>query len=251
MVALENTLSAFEKARSEGVPAVELDIQLSSDEKLLVFHDGDLQRLAGRPDRTASLPGHELSSIELSGPPRGLAGGDGVMEEAQREDDFFTDVGIPLLAHVVETLSPEMYIDIEIKSYDDTPATTGVRLTEFIRHHNLAHRVMVSSFDPRRIWAFRRAAASLLPRSDRVLCAAIYAREPAVPWYLRRGQGRFVGGGSVRKPSWKDLQKRDRLPDLTVPWTVNDETVARSLRDRGAAGIIGDNPAALMKALRD
>ncbi len=242
-VALENTLFAFKRAREDGIPAVELDVQVSSDGKLVVFHDGDLQRLAGRPDRIISLPSHELASVHLSGPPR--------MEGAKGNGELLTDVGVPLLSQVVETLSPEMYIDIEIKSYNDTPVTTGELLAEFIKRHNVVKRVMVSSFDPRRIWRFRRTAAAVLPRSDRVVCAAIYSQDPEVPWYLRRGAGHYIGGGTVRKPAWRDLQNRSLLPGLTVPWTVNNDDTARSLRDRGAAGIIGDNPAALLRALEE
>ncbi|WP_336046917.1 glycerophosphodiester phosphodiesterase [Solibacillus ferritrahens] len=44
---LENTLSAFKKAKKLGADGIELDLQISKDGILVVFHDMDLKRLAG------------------------------------------------------------------------------------------------------------------------------------------------------------------------------------------------------------
>ncbi len=227
-------MSAFVRSREDGIPAVELDVQVSGDGKLVVFHDGDLRRLGGVPDRIANTPYHELASIRLSGPPRGKNGTGG-------ESALLTDVGIPLFSHVVEALGPQIILDVEIKSYDDTPWKTGMILAEAVATLGIADRVLVSSFDPRRIWSFRKGARHFLKRHP-VPCAAIYAREEEVPWYLRRGAGRLIGGGRIRKPSWRDLGTGKPLPALTIPWTVNDAVVAADLTRRGAAGIISDDP---------
>lgn len=45
--ALENTKEAFEEAKSIGADGIELDLQVSKDNILVVFHDLDLLRLAG------------------------------------------------------------------------------------------------------------------------------------------------------------------------------------------------------------
>ncbi len=242
-VALENTLAAFGRARTDNVPAVEVDVQLSSDDRIVVFHDRDLKRLAGVPDKIAALPFRDLSTITLTGPPLGR---DGTIDN---DNDHFTEVGIPLLSEVIETLPSTTYIDIEIKPYNETPAWIVTALAELIHHYGIADRVMVSSFDPRRIWRFRAAAAKTLPRGVRVACANIYARHSELPCFLRGGAGRFIGGGRIGKPSAPDITGAHPLPQLTVPWTVNDCSEAVMLRNLGAAGIIGDNPVALMKAL--
>ena len=43
----ENTLSGFRRAVSLGIPAVELDVRLTSDGHAVVCHDDDLSRLTG------------------------------------------------------------------------------------------------------------------------------------------------------------------------------------------------------------
>ena len=45
----ENSMAAFKKAVYAGY-GIELDVHLTSDEKLVVFHDDDLSRICGRPE---------------------------------------------------------------------------------------------------------------------------------------------------------------------------------------------------------
>jgi glycerophosphoryl diester phosphodiesterase len=60
-LAPENTLRAFEVAIEHGLDMAELDVHLSRDAQLMVIHDHDLARLAGRPDRVAELTATELA----------------------------------------------------------------------------------------------------------------------------------------------------------------------------------------------
>lgn len=62
---LENTFSAFKKAIEIGADGIELDIQLSKDGVLVVFHDGDLQRLAGRRKLIAQCEYDELIRYKI------------------------------------------------------------------------------------------------------------------------------------------------------------------------------------------
>ena len=43
----ENTMLAFQKALELGVDAIELDVHLSKDGEVMVFHDEDLMRMTG------------------------------------------------------------------------------------------------------------------------------------------------------------------------------------------------------------
>ena len=47
---LENTLPALALAVAEGADLLEFDVQATADSILVLFHDADLGRLAGRPD---------------------------------------------------------------------------------------------------------------------------------------------------------------------------------------------------------
>ena len=60
----ENSLEAFERACHAGV-GIELDVQLTRDGELVVFHDADLQRLMGDARKVADLSFAQLREFRL------------------------------------------------------------------------------------------------------------------------------------------------------------------------------------------
>ena len=62
----ENSLSAFRQAAQEGY-GIELDVRLSEDGKVVVFHDDTLDRVCGVHARVDELTWEELRSLRLCG----------------------------------------------------------------------------------------------------------------------------------------------------------------------------------------
>ncbi|MGE7023848.1 glycerophosphodiester phosphodiesterase [Solibacillus cecembensis] len=62
---LENTIEAFEKAKALKADGIELDIQVSKDSILVVFHDMDLTRLAGVRKNINECTFQELSKYSI------------------------------------------------------------------------------------------------------------------------------------------------------------------------------------------
>lgn len=62
----ENSLSAFRLAAQEGY-GIELDVQLSKDGKVVVFHDDTLDRVCGVHARVDALTWDELRALHLCG----------------------------------------------------------------------------------------------------------------------------------------------------------------------------------------
>ena len=62
---VENTIPSFQKALSLGTDVLETDVQLTRDGFVVLFHDDDLSRLAGRPERIQDLTLEELQKIAL------------------------------------------------------------------------------------------------------------------------------------------------------------------------------------------
>lgn len=77
----ENSLEAFRLAREKGY-GVELDVQMTKDKKLVVFHDGNLKRVCGVEGNLRDYTYDELLNFRLSG----------------------TDEQIPLFKDVLEVL---------------------------------------------------------------------------------------------------------------------------------------------------
>jgi glycerophosphoryl diester phosphodiesterase len=60
----ENTVEGFIHAQQNGCQHFELDIQLSSDKELIVYHDKTLKRTSGLNQKLSQLPYAQLSKID-------------------------------------------------------------------------------------------------------------------------------------------------------------------------------------------
>ena len=90
----ENSISAFLKANKVKLP-IELDVQLTKDDQLVVFHDKSLKRLVGVDKNIYDCTYEEIKKYKLNK----------------------TNEGIPLLKEVLDLIDGSSYLDIEIKHY--------------------------------------------------------------------------------------------------------------------------------------
>jgi len=73
-------MKAFRAAWRSGCHGIELDVQLTVDQQLPVFHDEDGMRLAGRPEHVAHVRWSTMSSWRVGGQPVPLL--DDVLQES-------------------------------------------------------------------------------------------------------------------------------------------------------------------------
>lgn len=156
----ENTLAGFRRAVSLGVPAVELDVHLTADRRAVVVHDSDLTRLTGTPRRVGDLTWDQLRRLRIH---RELSlgvdvrGAPVVMRYPRQES-------IPLLEEVLAEVGGAVAINIELKP--DWPRWWQVDVATIVagdvRRVGAADRVILSSFDPRKLRAASRTDPDLL-----------------------------------------------------------------------------------------
>ena len=89
----ENTVSAFRAAASAGY-GIELDVRLTKDGKVVVFHDEDLLRAAGLPVKIAEISYEELKAVRIFGSEERIP----LFSEAAAEAN-----GVPLLVEIKDT----------------------------------------------------------------------------------------------------------------------------------------------------
>lgn len=99
----ENTLLAMREAFRQGADGVELDVQLSRDNKIMVIHDDNLLRTAGYPYKVHDLRASELKKFDV-----------GTWKGPQ-----FNSEKIPFLEEVVSILPEDKFIFIELKAKQD------------------------------------------------------------------------------------------------------------------------------------
>ena len=63
----ENTLPSIEAALLAGAHYLEIDVQLSQDEEVVLFHDRNLVRLCGQPGAVHDYPWRELQHFNVHG----------------------------------------------------------------------------------------------------------------------------------------------------------------------------------------
>jgi glycerophosphoryl diester phosphodiesterase len=140
----ENTLPAFERALSRGVRSVELDVQLSRDGVVVLFHDDTLDEKTDLSGRVADHDAAALAAAEIG---RWF---DASHPGASRS---FAGTRLTTLARVFARFGAAFHYHVEIKSDEpDLPA----RILELADAHDLRRHLTLTSF---RLEPLRRARA--------------------------------------------------------------------------------------------
>lgn len=136
----ENSLAAFQKAKDAGY-AVELDVHLSKDGVLVVFHDDDLLRMTGKRGQVEKTSWQTLQTLVLS-------------ESAEH---------IPSLSQVLDLIEGKVPILVEIKHPNDTRRKELCRaVDEHMKQYAAATGggYLIESFDPFILAWFRKNSPS-------------------------------------------------------------------------------------------
>jgi glycerophosphoryl diester phosphodiesterase len=222
----ENSLRAFQRAARDGADGVELDVLCCRSGEVVVFHDDDLLRLAGRPERIDALPFSELRGIPLSG-----------------------GVTIPTLEEAFEACGPELLVNVELKTMglrDPAVPVLVERVSAILDRTGTGVRVLVSSFSPVAVWRWMR-------RRPDVQAALLFEREAPAP--LRRAWSLpllrpFAAHPDQRLCTPALVNRFHRRGYAVNTWTVDEPARLRALRDMGIDGLITNDPASARAALR-
>lgn len=221
----ENSLRAFQRAARDGADGVELDVLCCRSGEVVVFHDDDLLRLAGRPDRVDALALSDLREISLSG-----------------------GVTIPTLEEAFEACGPELLVNVELKTNglrDPAVPPLVERVSAIVDRAGAAARVLVSSFSPVAVWHWMR-------RRRDVPAALLFERDAPVP--LRRAWSLpllrpFAAHPDQRLVTPALIARLHARGYAVNTWTVDEPARLRALRDLGVDGIITNDPAGARAAL--
>ena len=223
--ATENTMAAFKKAEEMGADGVELDVMLCATGEVVVCHDETLERLANDARAVRSLPWEILKDITLSG------GG-----------------AVPLLAQVLDELSPSMTVNVELKVFsalEVVPLCQAV--SRVLRHRRNTREIFVSSFHPLALGWFRLVCPEIplgvLFHKDQKWPAAKGAYGPLVAAKAVHPQACLITASSIGR--WESQRLRVHA------WTVDEPEEAKRLMRLGVAALITNEPDVLAFALSD
>jgi glycerophosphoryl diester phosphodiesterase len=235
-LAPENTMAAFRLAASLGTTAIETDVQMSRDGRLLLIHDGTLRRTTDGKGRVSSKTFDELRRLDAGSwfPKRLL--------KRRHGERQFTGERIPAIEELFALAHEhKLRLYLEIK----TPCLAGIEgaLVAAIRKAGLPDGCVIICFDAEVLKRVRKVD-SQIPIG--YLCEKRIAG--AVTRALDLG-ARFI------------LPRRDRVSARLiadakanglgiVTWTVNKPLQMKRMIALGVDGIMSDFPDRLAAAVR-
>jgi len=215
---VENTMRSFAHAKEEGADGLELDVRLSKNGEVMVFHDPTLTRMTHGFDArdVATLSTQELALIDL-GPDR-----------------------IPTLNDVLDWLAPTaLLLNVEIKhDAPDRPALVWAVAKMLNKRRKLHERLLISSFDPFMLTPLN----VLLPLIPKALL--FHAGQAHLhPWTVAK-----FGPWQAAHPEHVMIDGPLHMRRIVNAWTLNDVARAKQLAEWGVDGLITDSPALLLAA---
>lgn len=213
----ENTLPAFERAIQNGY-GIELDVHLSRDGHVIVFHDNTLDRLTGEDGRVEDKTLEELQSLRIAG----------------------SEYAMPTMREVLELVKGRTPILIETKN-EGGAGELEVKLYELLRGYG--GKYAVQSFSPFSIGWYKKHAPHVL----RGQLSTDFKKDADHISPVKRFMVRHLMTNFLCRPNFISYEEHvittgvvQRLRRTGVPalaWTVRSQTREAAVR-QAADGII-------------
>jgi len=222
-VAPENTMASFRAAMDAGADYAELDVQHTKDREVIVLHDADFMRMGDDPRRVADLTAAEVATIDIG----------------RKRGPQFSGEHAPTLAEVIDLVRGRMKVNIELK-YNVPDPGLAPAVVELLRREDFIDQVVITSLD----YGALKQVKSLEPRLEtgHIVTAAVGD--------VLRTEADFLSLNSAKATTSLVRRARAAGKDVAV-WTVNDPEVMLRMIERGVDNIITDDPALLVRVMRE
>ncbi|MGD0020704.1 MAG: glycerophosphodiester phosphodiesterase family protein [Smithellaceae bacterium] len=236
----ENTIESFQGAISMGADMIELDVQLTRDGEVVVFHDEKLTRCTNGKGRIAEYALSELKKLDA---------GSWFGEE-------YKGTTIPTLEEVLNLCRNKIAVNIEIKTEAvDEKIRNGIeeKSMNIVEMKGMREHVVFSSFDPRAIKHLKeidRTVAAAVKMAAAVLFEKEYygSKLPSEIIELL-GADAFNCSKNELSKKWLMNLKLNNIP-VNI-YTVNDKKNMHRFIKSGVSGIFTNKPDILKAVLAD
>jgi glycerophosphoryl diester phosphodiesterase len=234
----ENTIAAVDHAVALGADGIELDVRLSRDGEVVVFHDETLERTT-----SGSGPVHALSASELARLDAGFA------FAPERGHPFRGHgIGVPRLDEILRRHEGLLCI-VELKGVSPELGRAAV---DVVRRAGALDRVCFGGYERGTLRAARQADAGVCTSAGRdEIRTALY--RSYVRWPVRRAPyvafqvPELVERTRIVSPRF--VRTAHAAGRLVQVWTVNDEATIWRLAGWGVDGFISDRPDLALRAV--
>jgi glycerophosphoryl diester phosphodiesterase len=219
----ENTLAAIEQGIAAGADWIEVDVQESSDGVVMVVHDSDLKRLAGKPVKIWEATAEELRRINLAGD----------------RDAPLAARRMPTLREVLELCRGKAGVNIELKYYGHERALEA-GVAEVVEATGMTEQVVAMSLKMDAVRKLKR----LRPGWRVGLLTAVTVSD------LTRSEADFLAvKSSLASRSF--VQQAHRSGKAVAAWTLNDPYSISLMASRGVDQLITDRPGLARQVIQE
>ncbi len=223
--AVENTLTAFEKAIEHGIDMVEFDVRLTRDNEVVVFHDPTLKRLSSVGVKVEDIDFESLRKFRVF-----------LKKEKSRGTQFDF---IPSLREVLDLTRDKISLNIELKYSNGKSLLLVKNVLELVKEYGMGSRVILSSFSSEML-----EMASHV--DDSIRCGYIFHSRAKKSINSNFTNCSLYSIHPYKGIVNKRLMQQAKENSLKVfPWTVNSAKLMKKLIALGVDGMITNYPVKL------
>ncbi|MEE9286188.1 MAG: glycerophosphodiester phosphodiesterase family protein [Dehalococcoidia bacterium] len=218
----ENTLQAFQLALDAGADGVELDVRLTRDRRVAVFHDRRVDRTTSARGPVGTFTLAQLQSLDVG----------------SWFDPRFKGARAVTLEEVFDALPHDFLVNVELKVRGLGVNALASRVVEIVRRCRRFDSTVVASFNP--------LALALVARMEpRIIRGYAWNRRHPLPlrrrWFVPLGRPRWMDPDLMTfTPALLDTLHRQGRP--VMAWDVDTGQDLRSLCAMRLDAIVTDDP---------
>lgn len=219
----ENTIAAFHQAIDDGADWIEIDVQETADGEIVVIHDSDFMKLAGRKLKVWDSTLEQLRDIDVGSwfNPR------------------FADERVPGLAEVLDIAAGKAGVFIELKYYGHDQRLEE-RVVEIVEAAEMVPDITIMSLNYKGIQKVRK----LRPNWRIGLLSAT-----AIGNLNQLDADFFAPSTGMATPEF--IRSARKSGKQVFVWTVNDPVSLIRMIVRGVDGVITDEPEMAREVVRE
>lgn len=228
----ENTMLAFKKALLAGASGIELDVQLTRDQEIVIFHDLRLTRIFNKPGKISDYTLQELKKWDA-----------GKWKGKQYER-----IKISTLEEVLLFATKKRFrLNIELKNFFSMNNGLENKVIQLLNKYNLFDKVVISTFNPLSLQVIREL-------DHRIRVALLYFGHLERPWeYAIKYNCDFLHP-PLSEVNQEMVQTCAQQNIKIFPYHVNSKEDITAMIQMGVNGIITSRPrtaASIVKGLNE
>lgn len=218
----ENTLPAMEKSIQHKVKGIELDVQLSKDNRLIVVHDHCLSRY--NKNALGLIKDYTLEKIKN-------------IDVGSSFSKNYEGVTLATLEEVLQMVPKDIVLNIEIKNRPIVYEGIEEILIDCLQQYNRLDNVLISSFDH----AALKKVHNIEPN---LKLGLLLNHKFPKPWIYAKNCGMNITSihPSIKFTNRKLVDESHKLGYKVYPYTVNKVKTYNRLMNIGVDGVFSNNP---------